>query len=59
MNANLSPDNFIIEEAPIRGKVRKWHYKPFAKDVALKELLESQKNKPNNLDLQIGIYENY
>ncbi|KAF0515755.1 kinase-like protein [Gigaspora margarita] len=55
MNANLSPDNFIIEEAPIRGKVRKWHYKPFAKDVALKELLESQKNKPNNLDLQIDI----
>ncbi|RIB29849.1 kinase-like domain-containing protein [Gigaspora rosea] len=55
MNANLSPDNFIIEEAPIRGKVRKWHYKPFGKDVALKELLESQKNQPNKLELQIGI----
>ncbi|RIB28080.1 kinase-like domain-containing protein [Gigaspora rosea] len=55
MNANLSPDNFIIEEAPIRGKVQKWHYKPFGKDVALKELLESQKNQPNKLELQIGI----
>ncbi|CAG8713468.1 13983_t:CDS:2 [Gigaspora margarita] len=48
--------DFIVDnETPIRGKVRKWHYKPFGEyEVALKEL-ESNKNKPEKLELQVGI----
>ncbi|CAG8642131.1 8763_t:CDS:2 [Dentiscutata erythropus] len=55
-NACLNLDDFTVnEETPIRGKVRKWHYKPFGEyEVALKEL-ELNKQKPERLDLQIGI----
>ncbi|CAG8849190.1 34638_t:CDS:1, partial [Racocetra persica] len=43
------------EETPARGRVRKWHYKPFGEfDVALKEL-DPKIKKSDRLDLQIGI----
>ncbi|CAG8805281.1 13787_t:CDS:1, partial [Racocetra fulgida] len=58
-NASLNPDDFIPEdETSIRGKVRKYHYKLFGEEVALKKLeigSGAKQKVPNTLELQIGI----
>ncbi|CAG8735279.1 6348_t:CDS:2, partial [Cetraspora pellucida] len=58
-SASLNPDDFILDqEKPIRGRVRKYHYKRFGEfDVALKEL-EQKTKMSDRLVLQIGILKN-